>query len=325
MVQLKVYFSRMVTSLVTSLPSSLKALIEIGISIGVILIFLAYLMAAPAQNDVLEKIKIIDSDATYMEIRNFKYNDQENYNKIKEKENELISLESKRYKKFEDLQIEIGRSGNLYNILQDFDSEFSNDPDFSICESRSIKDKFRNECLKISDYDNRIFLSSRQIDELYEKISLPKNARRVSQDLDNLENLFPVNLVCLVGICPLDVPPNIIDFPFVFISGLFGSILFQLIISVYPEKKFRDEKTSSFFSRTILGGAISVALFTVLASGIAVLGASEAFAGAERNILALASVGVLAGMFSNRAAGWLSSQANIFLREEDKTVEEIKL
>jgi hypothetical protein len=49
-------------------------------------------------------------------------------------------------------------------------------------------------------------------------------------------------------------------------------------------------------------------VFVLLYSGVAVLGGSESN-GNSQNLMAYAAIGILSGMFSDQAAGWLSEHS----------------
>lgn len=104
------------------------------------------------------------------------------------------------------------------------------------------------------------------------------------------------------------VPPALMAIILAFASGLFGALLITLVIFVYPDSKFKFTKSASYGGRILLGGLIALGVFVLLFSGVAVLGGSESNANSH-NLMAYAAIGILSGMFSDQAAGWLSERS----------------
>jgi hypothetical protein len=104
------------------------------------------------------------------------------------------------------------------------------------------------------------------------------------------------------------VPPALMAIILAFASGLFGALLITLVIFVYPDNKFNFTKSASYGGRILLGGLIALGIFVLLFSGVAVLGGSESNANSH-NLMAYAAIGILSGMFSDQAAGWLSDRS----------------
>ncbi|HEY5722066.1 MAG TPA: hypothetical protein VIT45_07070 [Allosphingosinicella sp.] len=104
------------------------------------------------------------------------------------------------------------------------------------------------------------------------------------------------------------VPPALMAIILAFASGLFGALLITLVIFVYPDSKFKFTKSASYGGRILLGGLIALGVFVLLFSGVAVLGGSESNANSH-NLMAYAAIGILSGMFSDQAAGWLSEKS----------------
>ncbi|MGZ8997946.1 MAG: hypothetical protein ACXW2T_03720, partial [Allosphingosinicella sp.] len=67
-------------------------------------------------------------------------------------------------------------------------------------------------------------------------------------------------------------------------------------------------RSASYGGRILLGGLIALGVFVLLFSGVAVLGGSESNANSH-NLMAYAAIGILSGMFSDQAAGWLSERS----------------
>jgi len=103
------------------------------------------------------------------------------------------------------------------------------------------------------------------------------------------------------------VPPALMAIILAFASGLFGALLITLVIFVYPENKFNFTRSEAYGGRILLGGLIALGVFVLLYSGVAVLGGVET--GNSQNLMAYAAIGILSGMFSDQAAGWLSEKS----------------
>ncbi len=117
-----------------------------------------------------------------------------------------------------------------------------------------------------------------------------------------------------------DLPPSAVQMLLALSSGMFGSLLLTLVLIVYPKNDFSfTEIKGGLGARIGLGGLIAMCVFVVLGGGSAVLGASTAFSDGTANFYAFCAVGILAGMFSDRVAKWLSDRANIFFQHESKS------
>ena len=114
------------------------------------------------------------------------------------------------------------------------------------------------------------------------------------------------------------VPPALMAIILAFASGLFGALLITLVIFVYPENKFNFTRSESYGGRILLGGLIALGVFVLLYSGVAVLGGVET--GNSQNLMAYSAIGILAGMFSDQAAGWLSEKSS-FGKKDDPAKE----
>jgi hypothetical protein len=108
-------------------------------------------------------------------------------------------------------------------------------------------------------------------------------------------------------------PPPLLQILLTFVSGLFGGLLVTLILIVYPSNEVK-QKDARPVTRTFLGGFIAVCVYIILLSGTAVLGSANASTGAGTNYMAFCGIGILAGMYSDRVAGWLSERADEFFK-----------
>jgi hypothetical protein len=110
-----------------------------------------------------------------------------------------------------------------------------------------------------------------------------------------------------------EMPRAIIQILLAFVSGMFGGLLLTMVFVVYPDISFRlTTRNPAYGPRILLGGLISVCVFVVVGGGTAVLGTESALADGGTNFLAFCAIGILAGMFSDRVASWLSERANDF-------------
>ncbi|MFL6845741.1 MAG: hypothetical protein ACJ8ER_12765 [Allosphingosinicella sp.] len=104
------------------------------------------------------------------------------------------------------------------------------------------------------------------------------------------------------------VPPALTGILLASVSGLFGALLITLILFVYPDNRFRFTRTESYFGRILLGGLIALGVFVLMFSGVAVLAGPNS-SGSAQNLIAYGGIGLLSGMFSDQAAGWLSDRS----------------
>lgn len=121
----------------------------------------------------------------------------------------------------------------------------------------------------------------------------------------------------LFGHALVQFPPPLLQILLTFVSGLFGALLVTLILLVYPNSNISSASAVRPVARTFLGGFIALCVYIVLLSGTAVLGAGNSSNGAGTNYMAFCGIGILAGMFSDRVAGWLSERADeLFKRSQ---------
>ena len=104
------------------------------------------------------------------------------------------------------------------------------------------------------------------------------------------------------------VPPALTGIILASVSGLFGALLITLILFVYPDNRYKFTRTKSYYGRILLGGLIALGVFVLMFSGVAVLAGPNA-SGSAQNLIAYGGIGILAGMFSDQAAGWFSDRS----------------
>lgn len=114
----------------------------------------------------------------------------------------------------------------------------------------------------------------------------------------------------------LQFPPPMLQILLAFASGAFGALLITLVLVVYPNSQLQRSGSARVGPRIILGGMIAMCVYIVLLGGTAVLGASSSIAAAGTNYMAFCAIGILAGMFSDRVAFWLSDRADVFFKRD---------
>lgn len=131
----------------------------------------------------------------------------------------------------------------------------------------------------------------------------------VFSDMDAIADMIPgANFVA-------NFPPTLMQIILTFVSGLFGALLVTLVLIVYPSNQIMTVADARPVTRTFLGGFIALCVYIVLLGGSAVLGSAASQSGAGDNYMAFAGIGILAGMFSDRVAGWLSRRADEFFKQ----------
>jgi hypothetical protein len=131
----------------------------------------------------------------------------------------------------------------------------------------------------------------------------------VFSDMDAIADMIPG------GNFVANFPPTLMQIILTFVSGLFGALLVTLVLIVYPSNQIMTVADARPVTRTFLGGFIALCVYIVLLGGSAVLGSAAAQSGAGDNYMAFAGIGILAGMFSDRVAGWLSRRADEFFKQ----------
>jgi len=112
----------------------------------------------------------------------------------------------------------------------------------------------------------------------------------------------------------IDFPPPVLQLLLSASAGAFGALLITLILLVYPKTALSFSSSSGFWERIMLGGFIAVCVYIVLLGGTAVLGTAS-FDQGGANYMTFCAISVLAGMFSDRVAHWLSQRADLFFKD----------
>jgi len=150
-------------------------------------------------------------------------------------------------------------------------------------------------------------------------------AREKEQQGEKIGTAFEEMRVLTSGWIPgasllVHFPPTLIQILLAFAAGLFGALLITLVLAVYPKSSVKFAGGEGFGARILLGGLIAVGVYIVLSGGASILGTPAALSAAPSNVMTFCALGILAGMFSDRVAFWLSEKAEIFFartRTED--------
>jgi len=142
---------------------------------------------------------------------------------------------------------------------------------------------------------------------------LSDEQQKVNSSFSEMNVLFS-NWLLIGGFLVL-FPPALLQILLTFFSGMFGAIVVTLVLLVYPKSKFDITASKETWARVFLGGLIALCVYIVLLGGTAVVGASSGLSGAGTNYMAFCGIGILAGMFSDRVAFWLSDRADVFFRK----------
>jgi hypothetical protein len=110
----------------------------------------------------------------------------------------------------------------------------------------------------------------------------------------------------------VSLPPALVQLLLSGIAGAFGALLITLILIVYPGNSLQITSSAGYGPRVLLGALIAVGVYVILLAGTAVLGTGSEFDAAGANYMTFCAISILAGMFSDRVAHWLSGRANIF-------------
>jgi len=172
--------------------------------------------------------------------------------------------------------------------------------------------QLRRDALKASTATAKI---KKQVDEGAASISKAENpttdeAKAIAsfRDADVLRDFFLTRWL-------VDFPPPVLQLLLAASAGAFGALLITLILLVYPKTELKFSTSGGFWERIMLGGFIAVCVYIVLLGGTAVLGTAS-FDQGGANYMTFCAISVLAGMFSDRVAYWLSNRADVFFKDE---------
>jgi hypothetical protein len=111
-------------------------------------------------------------------------------------------------------------------------------------------------------------------------------------------------------------PPFITHVLLSFFAGTFGALLITMVFVVYPSKLRERVSAKLYYKRVFLGGLVAVTVFIVLTGGASILGTGEA-SQVGTNVMSFTAIGLLAGMFSDTVADWLSARAKTMFSSDD--------
>jgi hypothetical protein len=178
--------------------------------------------------------------------------------------------------------------------------------------SKSYFPLLRREALVASAAKDKL---KKQLDEVAASIAKATNptadevkAIASFRDADVLRGFFVTRSL-------VDFPPPILQLLLAASAGAFGALLITLILLVYPKTDLKFSTSGGFWERIMLGGFIAVCVYIVLLGGTAVLGTAS-FDQGGANYMTFCAISVLAGMFSDRVAHWLSSRADLFFKDD---------
>lgn len=120
----------------------------------------------------------------------------------------------------------------------------------------------------------------------------------------------------LGGTLLVETPPTMLQVLLAVVAGAFGALLITLVLIVYPNNELRTPSVARPIPRIALGAMIAMCVYIVLLGGTAVLGATTGVGAAGTNYMGFCAISVLAGMYSDRVAGWLSEKADNFFKTQ---------
>lgn len=135
------------------------------------------------------------------------------------------------------------------------------------------------------------------------------------QRLEIVSYLMSLPAVSALGL--VDLPPVMMQIILSSVSGLFGALLITLILAVYPNNSFQFATSDDYFKRLFLGGLIALCVFVIIGGGIAVVQTDSGVLQGNGNYLSLCAIGILAGMFSDRVALWISLRSSTVFPTQD--------
>lgn len=114
----------------------------------------------------------------------------------------------------------------------------------------------------------------------------------------------------------VNLPPFIVHVLLSFFAGTFGALLITMVFVVYPSKLRERVSARIYQKRVFLGGLVALTVFIVLTGGASIVGTDEA-SDTGTNVMSFTAIGLLAGMFSDTVADWLSARAKKMFSSDD--------
>jgi hypothetical protein len=164
---------------------------------------------------------------------------------------------------------------------------------------RQVYNEFATAKEKLEDTQTQLKANALSPDQL-----------KVSNSFSDMDVLLSSPL--LLGGFLVPLPPAMLQILLTFVSGIFGAILITFVLLVYPKGALKVTQTTKTWTRIMLGGMVALCVYIVLLGGTAILGTNTGIIAAGTNYMAFCGIGILAGMFSDRVAGWLSDRADSF-------------
>lgn len=219
---------------------------------------------------------------------------------------------------------EIGQINEVLSILRQCVGEPGTPPDLKLAIETGLA-ATAPDGRNLAQIERDVLLANREIGTIGARLERVVLARRNHEQLvaamqpivDSFGELAVLRQSWMVGGNVIaEFPPSMMHIVLAFVSGLFGGLLLTLVLVVYPKNGIVLSGGGGFGARILLGGLISLCVFVVIGGGTAVLGTNGAFADGDANFLAFCAIGILAGMFSDRVASWLSQRADMFFSDK---------
>lgn len=150
-----------------------------------------------------------------------------------------------------------------------------------------------------------------EIARLDTEINATQAAIPTGNNLDMLTYLLELPVIGTFGL--VDIPPPMMQIILSFVSGLFGALVITLVVAVYPDNSASFSRSEHYYHRLFLGGLVSILIFVLLGGGLVVLGTSGGVFQGGGNYLSFCAIGIVAGMFSDRVALWVSEHLDTIL------------
>jgi len=320
-------------------------IINTTFALALVFVFMLMVMTAIAQQEVISRLKADQVDLGYGAALSVR--DKANERQLKL--DALAEAERERLTQYRDAQTRWKETGRIFDdawesllpylqrIARSKICEITLPADNSISARVTALNEYR-ECLDNAG-SSRSVTSAKQAAEEFERAlnghRVTNRAFLTSEDRlketrvdiesgaltpvqEKVRNSFEDMKVLLSGWLLLGgglvaMPPALLQILLTFFSGLFGAVLITFILLVYPNV-INVTNTKETYSRIFLGGMIALCVYIVLLFASTVLGTNTGIIAAGTNYMAFCGIGILAGMFSDRAAGWLSDRANSFFK-----------
>jgi hypothetical protein len=204
-----------------------------------------------------------------------------------------------------------GDRTSLWGQAHECGAEHPDEPRLSFKDSSFAQ--IRRDALDASADSARM---RKQVDQL--NVALAKAENPTAEEAKVIANFRDVDVLrhswLVLGGFFTQFPPAVLQLLLSASAGAFGALLITLILLVYPKTDLKFSTSSRFWERIMLGGFIAVCVYIVLLGGTAVLGTAS-FDQAGANYMTFCAISVLAGMFSDRVAHWLSQRADLFFKD----------